>query len=193
MASDNEYKKLFSQYQMALSDIQALKERQKRDISSWNSYKKKNEILYKNMEDLCQKILSKSKKEFKSGKLNGWHMEDLTELIKRSENIFEETINSLTSACGKIQRESEDRRKQYDQLALQKEALSKALEDCGLSHENVEEIADSPQAEALRKQIVESQPALIQQGLASGGITIYDERKDHKTTTISHSRKRLLR
>lgn len=184
MATDSEYTALLSQYQMAISDVHALKERQKRDILTWNAYKNRNEILYKNMEELCQNILSKSKKEQNLSKVSGWQAEDLSELIKRSITTFNEILSNLSATCRANQRVAEDRGKDIEELKAQQAALELALVKCGLSEENIRQILDSPGNREAMEKALATQPSYIKQGIENGGIVaqtleVVDEPKDH--------------
>ena len=174
---------------MAVSDNKSLKERQKRDIKTWNAYKKRNEILKKNVEELCQAILSKSKSEAKLGKISGWQSEDLLELIKRSNATFNDILNSMANSFRTVQRKAEDTNRDFEDAKEQIQILIETLKACGVSDENIDDIMKSPKAEKLLKELRENQPEYIQKAMDSGivqpknsmstPVAVQDETSDH--------------
>ena len=169
MPSEESYKKLYSQLNIAMAKCRDLKEQLSQREEQWKQRDEEIEITRKLVRELCEMILAKDSSQMELGKSHSWRDIPVDDLIRSSKNVFKTYNANRNDILQKLADVAEDRRIEIEQL---KEDLERMKEERMYNTGGQVEENKTQKKNAN----VSDLPPQMQDAANEGNIDVYDVR-----------------
>ena len=171
MPSEESYKKLYSQLNIAMAKCRDLKEQLSQREEQWKQRDEEIEITRKLVRELCEMILAKDSSQMELGKSHSWRDIPVDDLIRSSKNVFKTYNANRNDILQKLADVAEDRRIEIEQL---KEDLERMKEERMYNTGGQVEENKTQKKNAN----VSDLPPQMQDAANEGNIDVYDADQD---------------